>query len=187
MVVGRHAIQAGRLLAAMLAVALPWAAANAAGDGFARFLDVAKAYCATAPAQSCVDRLWPFADRNRDGVLDLGEVQALEKDAGAWAQTVDRKRKDPERDTTLVVLMVLKQTGLPKLFDSFDADGDGALTRAELFADFRFDKRPFAKLAADPSAVDWATFGKRFGPIGALLASLLRPAPPRSQTAPPRR
>ena len=88
---------------------------------------------------------------------------------------------------TLVVLMVLKQTGLPKLFDSFDADGDGALTRAELFADFRFDKRPFAKLAADPSAVDWATFGKRFGPIGALLASLLRPAPRRSQTAPPRR
>lgn len=185
MVIGRHAIRAGRLLAMLLAVAAPWTAANAAGDDFGRFLDVAKGYCVTAPARSCVNRLWPFADRNRDGALDLGEVQALEKDAGAWAQTVDRKRNDPERDTTLIVLMVLKQTGVPKVFDSFDADRDGALTPAELFADFRLDKRPFAKLAADPSAVNWASFGNRFGPIGTLLASLLRPAPRRSQTAPP--
>jgi len=168
-------------------VAVPWAAADAAGEGFARFLDMAKGYCITAPARSCVDRLWPFADRNRDGVLDLGEVQALETDAGAWARTVDRSRKDPERDTTLVVLMVLRQTGLPKVFDGFDADRDGALTRAELFADFRFDKRPFARLAADPSAVDWVTFGNRFGPIGALLASMMRPAPRQGPPATPQR
>jgi hypothetical protein len=177
------------ILVAWVLAVLPVAASgasNTAGTGkdFGHFLTVAKRYCATAPARSCIDRLWPVADRNRDGVLELGEVQALDDDARVWAQTVDRSRRDPERDTTLVVLMVLKQAGLPQVFDRFDTDHDGALTPAELFADFKFDKRPFPKIVGDPSAVDWVTLGNRFGPIGTLLASLLDPKPPRHQPAP---
>lgn len=179
-----------RVRLAAIALALAGAAvvpAHAAGEGFGRFLDAARGHCATAPAPACIDRLWPYADGNRDGVLTLAEVQRLEKDAAAWAQTVDRTRKDPERDTTLMVLMVLKQAQLPRAFDGFDSDRDGVLTRDELFADFKFDNRPFARLAADPEAVNWTSFGNRFGPIGVLLASLMRPAPPKSQPRAPAR
>lgn len=186
MTIGRFVNRLGWLFA-VLAIATPWTSANAAGTEFARFLATAKRYCAEAPAQACIDRLWPIADRNRDGVLELGEVQALDEDALAWAKTVDRSHRDRERDTTLMVLAVLNQAGLTKVFDSFDSNHDGVVTRAELFADFRFDKRPFRKLVLDPAAVDWHSFGHHFGPIGMLLASLLPAPPPRQATESVRR
>lgn len=187
MAIGRYLVLAGGLAAA-LATAMPVLAASAQdGNGFERFYGIAKAYCAKAPAKSCIDRLWRIADANRDGVLNLAEVQALDAQARFWAQSGDGSRPSRERNTTLVVLMVLKQAGLPQVFDRFDTDRDGTLTRAELFADFKFDKRPFPKLVADRSAVNWDRLGPRFGPIGTLLASLVKPAPEPHEAPPPRR
>jgi len=147
------------------------------GDEFAQFIGTAKSFCPTTSSIACVERLWPLADRNGDGGIQLSEATELSRAADAWSGQVDREGKDEERDVVLLALMIVKASGLPTIFSGFDADADGRLTREELLADFRLDHRPFGEIVADSEAVDWARFARRFGLMGAFVT----PAPEASQ------
>jgi len=143
------------------------------GNYFATFIGTAKTFCPKAPAIACVERLWPFADQNQDGAIQLTEAEALYQAADLWSSNVDRKVKDQDRDVTLLALLVIQSSGLKTIFAAFDSDADGGITREELLADFRLDGRPFGELVKDSEAVDWSGFASRFGVMG----SLMTPAP----------
>lgn len=151
-------------------------AARASEVLFGRFFDTATSYCRTAPAPDCVGRLWPIVDHNRDGVLAIGEVEAVFRSAHSWAGRPTGSPNAIERNVAVVSLMVLRYAGLRTVFGNFDADGNGVLTRAEVFGDFRMDGRPFAKLVADKDAVDWHAFAGKFGKAGVLIRDILPPA-----------
>lgn len=156
--------------AALLATAFagPPARADSAAE-FADFLATARSYCPRAPAPACVDRLWLFVDRDRDGAIQLAEAETMQRAAQGWSEAVERQGKDEERDVALLALLVVKGVGLPQIFAGFDGNADGGLTRAELLADFRLDQRPFGAIVADREAVDWPSFAARFGALGGLL------------------
>ena len=72
-----------------------------------------------------------------------------------------------------IAIAAIDSAGLDSVFAGFDANRDGGIDRAELFADFRLDQRPFAEIVADPAAVDWQRFAGRFGETGRLFLPLL--------------
>lgn len=169
-------IAAGVLMAIAATGLLRDGSARASEELFGRFFATATSHCRKAAAPACVDRLWPIADRNRDGVLRFEEVETLYRSAEKWAARGDAAPRGLERNVALVSLMVLKYAGLKNVFGNFDADGDGTLTRGEVFGDFRMDGRPFGKLVADAGAVDWRSFMGKLGKAGALIRDLLPPS-----------
>jgi hypothetical protein len=70
-------------------------------------------------------------------------------------------------------LLVVQLVGIDTIFDSYDADRNGQLTRDEAAADLRFDARPLPVLFEDPDAVDWTRLRARLGPAAILLADVL--------------
>jgi hypothetical protein len=105
------------------------------------------------------------------GLPDAGPVgEAAARDAFvgldvARARGVDDRGRQRRR----------RRLGIDTIFESYDADGNGQLTRDEAAADLRLDARPLPVLLEDPDAVDWTRLRARLGPAAILLADVLPP------------
>lgn len=165
------------LLLAALAAAVPAAAQTTAPAGTARidrFVRDNAQLCAQAASTDCFDRSFRFADTDRDGQLSLPELQALQADMFEWLRA-NRDRLSPgDRRGVFGTLAIVEMAGLPRLFASYDEDGDGKLNRTELLADVRLDERPLALLVRDPEAVNWSSLRKRLGAAAPLLDGAIK-------------
>jgi hypothetical protein len=139
---------------------------------FDRFLAAAGPVCERDAAARCVDGAWAFADRNRDQRLSLGELQGVRDGLGAWLKAKEQTIPLAQRRLIQLGLLLVDGIGLPYLIESYDANGDGTISRAELLTDVRLDARPLGQVLLDAQAVDWAALRQRLGPIAATLNGL---------------
>lgn len=128
--------------------------------------------CLKAPAAQCVDKGFAYADRDRDGRLSLAEARTVEAEVAAWTKA-NANRLPPEERQRLVTGMVVFQTvGVENVFASYDANGDGALTKEEVLADVKLDQRPLPQVLSDPNSVNWDRLAARAGSAAPLLRRL---------------
>jgi hypothetical protein len=146
-------------------------------QAFDRFMSQSNPVCQKQSSHRCVDMGWRFADRDGDGLLTLQEVQAVRADMGDWLMWKGVSVPPRERANVAMGLMVVDSAGLPTVFTSYDANGDGRLTKAELFADVRLDNRPLGKVLTDEQSVDRQRFAQRLGPMSKLAEALMQPRP----------
>ncbi len=165
-------------------------------QAFDSFMTHSNPVCQKQSSHRCVDMGWRFADRDGDGTLTLQEVQAVRAEMGEWLLWKGVAIPVRERANVAMGLMVADSAGLPAVFASYDANGDGRLTKAELFADVRLDERPLGKVLTDEKSVDRQRFSQRLGPMSKLAEALMQPrqgttpaprAPVQSQPVPPAR
>lgn len=139
-----------------------------------RFLAASAPFCLKAPAVQCVDQGFAFADRDRDRKLSLAEVQAIQGEVTDWAKGNGRRLPPADRDKLIVGLLLIQTVGPQQLFASYDGNRDGALTREELTADIRLDKRPLPEILSDPASIDWDSLAARAGDAAPLLRQLFQ-------------
>jgi hypothetical protein len=120
----------------------------------------------------CVSQGFEFADADGDGKLSLTEVQALQAQIDRWAKANADRLPAAERQRLLVGLIVIQTVGPEQLFTSYDANGDGFLSRKEVTADIRLDQRPLPEILADPGAIDWNSLAARAGDAAPILKKL---------------
>lgn len=147
-----------------------------AQDTFAGFIVGLRGICAKQPARTCTRRVSSFLDGDNDNQVSLREFEALRAAAKSTVRNRDSGLSTIERNLISIVLLTLRQAKLATVFANFDTDKSGGLSEGELFADFRLDSRPFAKIVSDPNAVDWQDFAARFGKVGFLVLDLLPPS-----------
>jgi hypothetical protein len=164
------------MLVLLLALAVGPRGGAEAANPFGAFIQGLRPVCARAPAADCAAAVGRFLDANGNGRIELKELEQAQSAAGRSIADTGSGLNAIERNMTFVGLMVMKHAGLPQVFANFDANGDGVLSRAELFADFRIDRRPFGAIVKDPKAVDWKAFAARFGKVGYLITGLLPPS-----------
>jgi hypothetical protein len=162
------------VLALAVALAAPMArgATPATGESLDQFLSRSVPMCMKAPAVRCVDQGFAFADADQDGKLSPAEVRAAQAQLDRWARGNARRLPPAERERLIMGLLVVQAVGPDQLFVSYDADGDGLLTRAEVTADIRLDQRPLPELLSDPAAIDWDGLAARAGDAAPLLKKL---------------
>lgn len=161
------------LLGILLAVPVgAEAPAQPGSEAIDRFLRANVGFCMEAPAIQCIDRGFGFADRDRNQRLSLAEVKTAQDEVTRWTQTNGRRLPAHEREKLVLGLLVVQTVGPEQLFKSYDADRDGELTREEVTADLKLDKRPLPELLADPSTIDWNALSARAGQAAPLLKKL---------------
>lgn len=128
--------------------------------------------CTEAPAQDCVDHGWRFADADRNGYLDVEELNAVRAAFLEWAADVQGSLSGRERMTLNLARSLAGVVPLAPLFALYDENGDGELSQAELLADIQMDERPMATILADREATDWGAIRARLGRAAALLQML---------------
>ncbi|MFP4126269.1 MAG: hypothetical protein ACLFU0_06440 [Alphaproteobacteria bacterium] len=161
-----------------LAVLLAWAPAAVAGDDaaaarFERLTDELVPVCMRAAATRCLEAVFSHADTDGDDRLDVGELEAVRRDASHWFRARRAELTTQEQTMIALGLAVVNNTGVERLVAAYDADDDGALDRAELSADVDLDHRPLPALIRDDEAVDWDAIRSRLGTV----AGALMPAP----------
>jgi hypothetical protein len=149
-----------------------------AADPFEGFIVGLRSTCARAPAASCTAAVNSFLDSDRSGRVEPDELEAASRMATASIGKSDGPLNATERSSIAVALMILKSAGMPQVFAGFDTNGDGGVDRAEMFQDFRIDRRPFGAIVRDRKSVDWSTFAQRFGKVGGLITGLVPPPSP---------
>jgi hypothetical protein len=156
----------------------PKAPPTPAVQAFDTFITQSNPVCQKQSSHRCVDMGWRFADRDGDGTLTLQEITAVRSDMGEWLLWKGVAIPARERANVAMGLMVVDSAGLPMLFQSYDANGDGRLTKAELLADVKLDERPLGQVLTDERSVNRKQFSQRLGPMSKLAEALLqRPAP----------
>ena len=159
-----------------VAAALVGAAVVSAGVGdggdFDDFARRNEAYCAEAPSRQCFDRGFVFADADRDGAVTIAEAHRFHDGFRSWGLARRAEMPPADQEALLATLLAVQVVGIDAIFASYDADGDGRLTRAEAAADLRLDDRPMPVLLEDPEAVDWARLRARLGPAALLLGDV---------------
>lgn len=162
------------LVAVLACLSLPGdAATSSARDGSVdEFLATSVPVCMRAPAVQCVSQGFGFADSDGDGKLSLSEVKVLQVQVDQWVRANSGRLPAAERQRLLVGLILVQTVGPEQLFASYDADGDGFLSRDEVTADIRLDKRPLPEILADPAAVDWNSLAARAGDAAPILKKL---------------
>lgn len=164
-----------RFSALLFVLILAGAVVARAAVPFDDFVVGLRSVCAKAPARHCAGAIGAYLDADADGGVELAEVERARERARRAAGDEASSLNSVERSLVAVALAVLVYADLPKVFANFDADADGRLSQAELFADFRLDRRPFKDVIADPDAVDWKRFAARFGKVGFLITDLVPP------------
>ncbi|MDX6750949.1 hypothetical protein SH611_14095 [Geminicoccaceae bacterium 1502E] len=159
--------------ASLVAVAPLQAAPPPSAAQFDSFVREGGRHCATASSKACFARGFGFADRDGDGLLSLEEARAVHGALRDWTLANRDQLAEPDRRGLAVGLLVVQLVGLEAIFGSYDENGDGRLSRAELQADVRLDERPLPVLVRDPDAVDWRSLRARLGPAGALLEDIM--------------
>lgn len=137
-----------------------------------QFLQTGAPLCLKAPAVQCIDKAFTFVDTDRDGKLSLAEVEVAQAQVDRWASANAGRIPAADRQRLVLGLLVLRTVGVKPLFDGYDADHDGGLTRQELTADLRLDQRTLPEILSDPSAVDWNGLAARAGDAAPLLKGL---------------
>jgi hypothetical protein len=150
----------------------------AAADPFASFITGLRSACAKPPASRCAAAINGYLDTDASGRIELRELEAAREQAKLSIRNKPSPLSGMERNIIAVGLMIINHAELAKVFANFDANGDGGLTSAEMFADFRMDRRPFRAIVKDPNAVNWKAFAARFGKVGFLITGLV-PKPSR--------
>jgi hypothetical protein len=161
------------LIALMLTLGLGTTPTLADADAVARFDAYARAVgplCATAASTACFEVAFSRADRDGDGELQLDELVTMRQELELWLAAAGQVLAPEERTYTQLGLWVVDSVGLETLFRSYDRDGDGGLTRAEMTADIRLDERPLSAVVLDTTAVDWPAVRDR---LGAFVAQAL--------------
>jgi hypothetical protein len=152
---------------------------------FDRFMKQSSPVCQTQSSKRCIDAGWKLADRDSDGTLTLQELQSVRAQVGDWLAW--KEGIQPRDKANLAMgLWVVDSAGLPNLFASYDTNGDGRLTQAELLADVKLDERPLGKVLTDEKSVDRQRFSQRLGPLSKLAESLMQPRPAPGATPAPR-
>jgi hypothetical protein len=128
--------------------------------------------CLKAPAAQCVDQGFAYADRDRDGRLSLPEAKSVEAEVSAWTKANAGRLPPEERQRLVTGLVVFQTVGTDNLFASYDSNGDGALTKDEVLADVKLDKRPLPQVLSDPASVNWDRLAARAGSAAPLLKRL---------------
>jgi hypothetical protein len=149
-----------------------------AADPFESFIVGLRSTCARAPATSCTTAVSRFLDSDRNGKVEPDELEAASRMATASIGKSDGPLNATERSSVAVALMILKSAGMPQVLAGFDSNGDGGIDKAEMFQDFRIDRRPFGTIVRDRKSVDWSAFARRFGKVGGLINGLVPPPSP---------
>ncbi len=172
---------APRALAAVLGLCVATAAAAAdrmpptdAVSGFERFVRSTGSLCQKAPANACVDAGWRYADGNGDRGLSLAELRQVRRAVEAWLGWKGDAMVPRERAAVLFGLFIVDAVGLDALFDGYDADRDGLVSREELLVDVRLDERPLGKVLGDAEAVDRRAIARRLDKLAPLLDGYFR-------------
>ena len=137
-----------------------------------QFLEGSIPLCMKAPAVQCIDRGFAYADANKNRMLSLAEVKAMQLEVNGWAKTNGKRLTPQEREKLIMGLLVIQTVGPEQLFQSYDVDRDGQLTREELTADVKLDKRPLPEILSDPKSVDWDALAARAGQAAPFLKKL---------------
>ncbi|MFQ5775113.1 MAG: hypothetical protein ACE5GS_11390 [Kiloniellaceae bacterium] len=164
----------GFLLASLAAVPAPAAehAPAPAARAFEAFLAHSAPLCLREPARRCVDAGWRFADRDRDGGLSLTELESVRTALRSWLTWKNDEIAPQERRGIRLGLWIVEAIGLPRLVESYDGNGDGAISRGELLSDVRLDDRPLGAVLIDPDAVDWDSLKRRLGAMAPALGGV---------------
>ncbi len=139
---------------------------------FGRFLESTGPICQRQSSLLCVDSAWRFADHDGNQSLSLGELEGVRDDLRAWMSWKEQEIPLAQRRMMQFALLLVDGVGLPNLVESYDTDGDGAVSRIELLSDVRLDARPLGQLLLDSNAVDWESLKRRLGPIAGALGGL---------------
>jgi hypothetical protein len=145
-----------------------------------KFVRASAPTCQTEASGRCVDLGWAYADRDKNGTLSLAEVETIRDQIIAWNAWKGDTLTPRERANFNMGLWASNSVGIPNLFASYDANGDGKLTKAELLADVRLDQRPLGVVLADEKSVNRQRFASRLGPLQKMAEVLMTPRPPGS-------
>ncbi len=167
---------APRALAAALGLCFATVAAAAdrkpptdAIRGVERFVRSTGSLCQKAPSDACVDAGWRYADGNCDRGLSLAELRQVRRAVEAWLGWKGDAVVPRERAAVFFGLFIVNAVGLDALFDGYDADRNGLVSREELLADVHLDERPLGKVLGDAEAVDRRAMARRLGKLAPLF------------------
>lgn len=142
-----------------------------------KFVRASAAPCQTEASARCVDLGWAYADRDKNGTLSLAEVETIRDQIIAWNAWKGDTLTPRERANFNMGLWASNSVGINNLFASYDANGDGKLTKAELLADVTLDSRPLGVVLADEKSVNRQRFASRLGPLQKMAEVLMTPRP----------
>jgi hypothetical protein len=171
------ALAFGATLAATADAGAAAPAASRAISAFDSFIAESAAPCLKEPAARCVDAAFRFADRNGDGQLSPAELQEVRTTLERWVNWKGDGISTRERNAVAIGLVVIDAVGLDKLVASYDADGDGKLSKKELLTDVRLDGRPLGQVLLDPKAVDRQAVAKRLGALSPVVDGMMAKSP----------
>ena len=139
---------------------------------FDAFLARSSPLCLRQAALNCVETAWRYVDRDRSRDLSLEELQAVRGEFVSWFRWKEQEIDPGERRRILLGMVLFDLLGLARLFELYDGDQDGAISRGELLSDVRLDERPLGKVLTDREAVDWQSIRRRLGALAPALDTI---------------
>ena len=139
-----------------------------------RFLKLSTPVCQKEPSARCVDVGWRYADTDRDGTLSVAELEVVRETAQDWYAWKSKSMSAQERTSVGLGLAIVQSMGVERLMQSYDANGDGRLTKEEALVDVHLDERPLGDVLRDPNGLDRQATARRLGVMGPLFGQLFR-------------